>query len=87
MATWREYIASSSNIRARSAIRQGKEGFRRIGKGSNAPLISGRHAHDRPGCGVSASADQHFEERPIALGQVHIRQEIRVGEGEGWGLV
>ena len=31
--------------------------------------------------------DQHFEEMPIALGHVHMRQEIRVGEDEQWGLV
>ena len=66
---------------------QDKGGFQRIPKSSTAPLTKERNGLDRPGYSVSASADKHSEERPIALGQVHMRQEISVGEDEGWGLV
>ena len=66
---------------------QDKGGFQRISKGSTAPLTKERHSLDRPGYSVSASADQHSEEMPIALGRVHMRQEISVGEDDRWGLV
>ena len=66
---------------------QDKGGFQRMPKASTAPLSKERDGLDQPGYSVSASADQYSEERPIALGQVHMRQEVSVGEDERWGLV
>ena len=85
--TRREYAPSSSNIKARSAFPEVKEGIQRLPKGSTAPLTTERHGLDHAGYSVSASVDQHFKEMPIALGQVHMRQEISVGEDQMWSLV
>ncbi len=87
--TRREYAPSStSNVGARSALAQDKEGFQRIGKGGTTPFTKDRLVLDQHGTySVSASADQHFDERHIALGQVHLRQDVSVREDERWALV
>ena len=36
---------------------------------------------------VDASAGHHVDGSDIALGQVHLRQEIKVVEGERWAPV
>lgn len=62
--------------------------FQRIGYGGSASVTEGRLMSDQGGLySVSATADQHSEERDIALGQVRMRQEVTVGGDERWAAV
>ena len=67
---------------------QKQGGFERIEDGGITSLAKDRLRPDR--CGVytiSVSAEQSAEERGIALGQVHMRQDVNVVEDERWAPI
>lgn len=66
---------------------QGKGDFRRIGNRGTTSDTRDRLMLDQGDMySVSASAEQHFE-RDIALGQVHMRQDVNVRGDERWAPV
>ena len=81
--TRREYASSSiSNTGPGPALGQDKGGFRRIGNGDSRTIL------DQGGLySVSASAEQHGKDNDIAMGQVHMRQDVNVVEDERWTAV
>lgn len=87
--TRREYASSStSNTGPGSALVQDKGGFKRIGNGGSTSVTDSRTMLDQRGLySVSASAQQHVEDKDIALGQVHMRQDVNVIEDERWAAV
>ena len=87
--TRREYASSSiSNTGPGSALGQDKGGFRRIGNGRTTLVTDFRTILDQGGMySVSASAEQHFEDKDIAMGQVHMRQDVNVIEDKRWTAV
>lgn len=85
--TRREYASSStSNTGPGSALGPDKGGFKRIGNGGTT---DSRLMRDQGGMySVSASVEQqHVEDKHIALGQVHMRQDVNVIEDERWASV
>lgn len=87
--TRREYASSSiANTGPSSALSQNKGGFRRIGNGRTTSVIDSRTILNQGGLySVSASAEQHVEDKGIAMGQVHMRQDVNVIEDERWTAV
>ena len=87
--TRREYASSSiPNTGPSSALGQDKEGFRRIGNGRTTSVTDSRTILDQGGLySVSASAEQHVEDKDIAMGQVHMRHDVNVIEDERWTAV
>ena len=87
--TRREHASSSiSNTGPSSALGQDKGGFRRIGNGRTTSVTDSRTILDQGGLySVSASVEQHVEDKDIAVGQVHMRQEVNVVEDVRCNLV
>lgn len=89
LCTRKEYASrsiSNGGLGPTSAQRQG--GFERIGKGGTTSLAENRLMSDPRGVySVSVSAAQDTEERGIALGQVHMRQDVNVVEDKRWAPV
>ena len=89
MFTRREY-ASSSLLPPGPSPASGydKGGFKRIGNGRTTSANNPRTILDRVGLySVSASGEQHVENKDIAMGQVHMRQDVNVIEDERWNAV
>lgn len=84
--TRREYASSLiANTGPSSALSQNKGGFKRIGNDRTKSVTDSRTILNQGGLySVSASAEQHFEDKGIAMGQVHMRQDINVIEDERW---
>ena len=87
--TRREYASKSiSNTGPSSALGQDKGGFRRIGNGRTPSATDSRAILEQGGLySVSASAEQHVDDKDIAMGQVHMRQDVNVIEDERWTAV
>ena len=87
--TRREYASSPiSNTGPSSALGQDKGWFRRIGNGRTTSVTDPRTILDQGGLySVSASAEQHVEDKDIAMSQVHMRQDVNVIEDERWTAV
>ena len=85
--TRREYASSSmSNFGPRSGLAQDNKGFQRIGNGGTTSATKDKPMLDQCGTySVNASAGQQLED--IALGQVHMRQDISVRQDERWALM
>ena len=86
LCTGREYASRSiSNVKLSLSSAQKQGAFERIGNGGTTSLAEDRLMSDRRGVySVSVSAEQSAEERGIALGQVHMRQDVNVVEDERW---
>ena len=77
-----------SNVGLGPTSVQKQGGFERIGNGGTTSLAEDRLIPDQRGVySVSVSAEQSTEERGIALGQVHMRQDVNVVEDERWAPV
>ena len=87
--TRREYASSPiSTTGPSSASGHDKGGFKRIGNGRTTSVDDSRTILDRGGLySVSASGEQHVENKDIAMGQVHMRQDVNVIEDERWTAV
>ena len=87
--TRREYASSSiSNTGPSSALGQDKGRFRHIGNRGITSVSDSRTVLGQSGLySVSASAEQHVEDKDIAMGQVHMRQDVNVMEDERWTAV
>lgn len=89
LCTRQEYASRSiSNVGLSHTSTQKQGGFERIGNGGTTSLAGDQIMPDRRGVySVSVSAEQYGEERGIALGQVHMRQDVNVVEDERWAPV